>query len=108
MANVWPQWEEQSSKAAFFEEEKLSLYSEKVESQFESVRKEYSARLPKNIRHRFRKEDSEVFKYFGILLDPSMVAESSENEIKDALELFRVEWHSCYGLSSVMSPIKPV
>ena len=49
-------------------------YSENVESQFESVRKEYYARLQKNIRHRFRKEDSEVFKYFGMLLDPSMVA----------------------------------
>ena len=71
---------------AYLDEEKLLRYSENINHGFSSLRTRYVEKLQKNIRHRFRKEDSAIFKDLSLLLEPLVVTVSSETESLDALE----------------------
>ncbi|XP_061173439.1 uncharacterized protein LOC133182609 [Saccostrea echinata] len=81
---------EEGSEVAFLKEEKLTHYSEKVESDFNSLRERYIAQVKKNIKHRFRKEDSQIFNDFSLLLEPSVLNDAQENESENAIEALGV------------------
>lgn len=68
-----------------FGEEKLKFH-ENMDKEFEDVRSDYIKRLKKNIKERFRKEDSAIFDDFGRVFEPSQVNTSSQTELKTAVE----------------------
>lgn len=70
---------------AFYGEEKV-LYNVNMDSEFESVRKDYINRLKKNFANRFRKEDSAVFEDFSKLFEPSLVNSFTEEICVEAVE----------------------
>lgn len=77
---------EDGSQVAMLKEEKLTHYSENVERDFDSLRVRYIAQVKKNVKHRFRKEDSQIFNDFSLLLEPSAVNDAQENESDNAIE----------------------
>lgn len=77
---------EEDAGTAYLNGEKLSRYSAKIESELSDLKKVYISSLMKNIKHRFRKEDSEIFKDFSLLLEPAVVNSAGSEEIEAALE----------------------
>ena len=65
---------------------KLSKYSAKIATELSDLKKVYISSLMKNIKHRFRKEDSEIFKDFSLLLEPAVDSGAGSEEIEAALE----------------------
>ena len=78
--------EEGEDASAYLNEETLKKYSMKTESDLSAFKTEYISNLKKNIRHRFKKEDSEIFKDFSLLLEPAVVKTSSNSDCEAALE----------------------
>ena len=78
--------ESEDGKEAFLDDEKLLRYEEKTDSDFAALRLEYLGKLQKNIQHRFRKEDSEVFRDLSLLLEPAVVTEATTQDCENALE----------------------
>lgn len=78
--------QEEAGTSAYLNGEKLKKYSEKIESELSDLKKVYISSLKKNIRHRFRKEDSEIFNDFSLLLEPAVVSGASTEETEAALE----------------------
>ena len=66
--------------------ETLKYYHGGVEEEFTSLRKEYISSLQKNIKHRFRKSDGDIFSELSVILEPRVSNEAEESEIQDALE----------------------
>ena len=76
---------EEDGTKAYINREKLTTYSDRNESELLGLKTEYIFNLKKNIGHRFRSEDSETFRDFSLLLEPSVV-NTSCNDISSALE----------------------
>lgn len=75
-----------SNKEAYLNKEKLLRYTEQSDAEFVSLKTEYLAKIQKNIKQRFRKEDSRLFTDLSLVLEPSVVSISSQKETEDALE----------------------
>lgn len=68
---------EDDKNYAYLAGEKLSHYHpENIDKQIDNVRKEYLTHLKKNLKHRFRKEESEMINDLSIILEPSVVLSS--------------------------------
>lgn len=77
---------ESESPVVKYSGESLRKYSDKVLSEFTTVKSNYISALKKNMKHRFQKDDSEVFKDISTILDPSVVRSVSEKESEESLE----------------------
>lgn len=78
--------EEEGNTAAYLNGEKLKKYSENIEIELKNLKTTYISSLKKNIRHRFKNEDSEIFKDFSLLLEPVVVNVANSGESEEALE----------------------
>ncbi|XP_045212023.2 zinc finger protein 862-like [Mercenaria mercenaria] len=73
-------------KYATLNGEKLLRYKDSTENELQRLRESYVSCLQKNIKQRFRKEDSTILNYFSLVLEPSIVNSSRPNESEDAVE----------------------
>ena len=48
--------------------------------------KKYISYLKKNLKHRFRKEGSEMINDLGLILEPSVMQRSNNEEVENAIE----------------------
>ena len=78
--------DEEETRCAYLNGEKLRKFSINIENELSNLKSNYLSSLQKNIRHRFRKEDSEIFKDFSLLLEPGVVNTVSNEESEAALE----------------------
>lgn len=65
--------------------EKLSNYCQRSDEQFKSAREKYIDSLVKNIKMRFKKEDSCIFTDLSSLLEPDRVNDAEDGECESAL-----------------------
>ena len=77
---------EDDKNHAYLSGEKLSHYSENTEMHVNNERKEYISHLKKNLKHRFRKEESEMINDLGLILEPSVMQRSNNEEVENATE----------------------
>ena len=66
--------------------EKLSNYCERADEQFKSARVKYIEGLVKNIKLRFKTEDSCMFDDLSLLLEPGRVGDAADRESQEALD----------------------
>jgi hypothetical protein len=74
-----------SENEAYHQDEKLS-YRATMDSEFKTQRTMYIESLRKNIKGRFRKEDSTIFSDLSKVLEPIVVNSSTGTESEEALE----------------------
>lgn len=67
--------------------EKLTNFCQRADEQFKFVRVKYIEGLVKNMKLRFKKEDSCLFDYLSLLLEPVRVYDAEDNESKEALDM---------------------
>lgn len=60
-------------KEAYLEDENLLRFEGKTDSEFEALRIEFLCKLQKKIQHRFRKEDSGIFRDLSLLWESEVV-----------------------------------
>lgn len=75
---------ENDTTTASLSGEPLTHYSEKTESEFSSLTMKYVECLQKNIKHRFRKTDSDLFRDMSIVLEPGILNSADADEIEEA------------------------
>lgn len=75
-----------TEEKAYIKGEKLKNYKKSSNKEFNTARSKYVTDLKTNIKARFRKDDSELFHDFSVLLEPVMAQEAEEEECEDALK----------------------
>lgn len=84
--------DEDGHKCASLNGEKLLTYKDGVESDLQKLRQNYVECLQKNMKQRFRKNDSEIFKDLSLLLDPMIVNSADPGECENAVEMIGINY----------------
>ena len=92
---------EKKHDGVFYGDEKLS-YHDRMETEFESIRKDYIKRLKKNINNRFPKADSAILDDFSHVFEPIVVNSSTEDECNKAIESLSTQ----YGYEKTVTVIE--
>ena len=77
---------EEGQDYAYLAGQKLTHYGENIQVQLNNVKNENLTNPKKNLKHRFRKEESEMINDLGHILEPSIVLSSENEEVVKALE----------------------
>ena len=72
---------------AFYQNEELNQYSKEIDSEFQSVRKEYLLNLTKNIKKRIPNYYSKVMSSLSQLLEPCVVNVTPTSETDEAFQV---------------------